>query len=179
MSSKRVRYFRKDIGISSTTFGGDIITVNTVKAHNLITGDVVSILMKNSTTQVDVSVTVTAATAFTFASTYDLGIQSDGIVIVPFFRFGDGTGAVASMSLSNSSALQPLLSSFFSNTTATVTYQLQGSIDNKNWFNIGTAISHTTGAAQGTAITVNAPYLQINITAAITGTEKLTIGVSS
>lgn len=185
MSSKRVRYFKKEVKITSTSFnsGTNLITVTTTAVHNLATGDVVSILMKNSTTQIDVPVTVLTTTTLTFPSNTDYGIQSDGIIVVPFFRSLDSTAVSPSLTLSNSTAMAPLLVSVLSGSTSTATaaYKIQGSIDNTNWFDIGTAITQAAGgAAMPTPITVNAPYLRINITTAVTlATEKLIIGVSS
>lgn len=180
MSSRRVRYFRKEVKIANTTFATGTITVNTVGSHNLATGDSVSILMKNSTTQVDIIATVVTTTQFTFPSVYDLGIQGDGIIIVPFFRSLDTTGGMPSLTTGNSSHHSPVISSWITGASNTCTYNIEGSIDNIHWATLTTGVAHAALTTVNTTISVYMPYLRINITSAILNTAgTLTVGLVS
>lgn len=101
MSTRKVKKITRLLDYVATWALG-VLTVTTSVAHNLKTGDLVSLMFADAPQEiVNSAITVTGASEFTIAVASAGGVQSYGKVEVPYFSAGQ-TGQVASFSITKS-----------------------------------------------------------------------------
>jgi hypothetical protein len=154
----------RKVDIASATWATNTWTVNTSVPHYLVTGDVVKFIDPVNPQSYEVTVTVSDADTFTFAST-DAKIKFPVSMFLDVFGTG-ATGAQDTFSFKMSDTVNGLIH-IVSNGTGTVTVKAQGSLDGTHWVDIGTATAVTAGSQFEIAVTKPYPYGRLNFTVAV------------
>lgn len=154
----------RKVDIASATWNADVWTINTTQPHYLVSTDVIKFVDPVNPQSYEVTVTVSDADTFTFAST-DKNIKFPTSLFLDVFGTG-ATGAQDTFTFKHSDTVNGLIH-VVSNGTGTVTVKAQGSLDGVHWIDIGTATAVTGGSQHEIAVTKPYPYGRLNFTVAV------------
>lgn len=162
MSASKVKKLKTQLYFTATWLA-DVLTVTTTSPHNLITGDLVTIIPSSGAIEPlsKVAITVTSATEFTIATTNKFHYLR-GLVEYDYFRTGVTGRQVFTMS--RSTGASAVIQSFVTGTGGAV-YDVEVSLDGVHWVNLSTVThSMVDGESKFTTIEPAWAYLAINIT---------------
>lgn len=178
-STQRVKTLKTEIQFLFDSWASNNLTIKTVAAHNLSTGDLVTLKFDESPQVVSsVSVTTSGSTGLIIPYTNEYALPyKGGQVEIPYFLTGQ-TGIVSVFTMPRTNTGNPVVQSYVTGVNG-ASYTLQGSLDGIHWTNIASVTHGTTsGDTQYTSVTENWVYGAINVTS-IGSATTLTVMVSS
>jgi len=163
MSTSKVKKLKTQLYFTATWLA-NVLTITTASAHNLVTGDLVTIIPDSAMNASlnKQAVTVTNATTFTIASTHPTA-HLRGLVEIDFFRTGF-TGRII-FTAPKSTGSPSVVQSFVTGTGG-ATYLMEASLDGIHWTPLtGVDVVHgaLSGDTQATTVAANWTYLATNI----------------
>ncbi len=165
--SKKVKPLLRGITVSSTSWATNVLTINTTGDHGLLTGDKVSFGDQN-TPEIyrDLTITVTDTDTFTVPMT-DKYCKIPPVIYVDTWNVG-ATGAQDVFTFGLSTPPAGLVQ-VVSNTGATATVKVEGSLDGSHWTDIAAAAALSSGGSVFVDITKPYAYGRLNFTVAVAG----------
>jgi hypothetical protein len=170
-ATRKVVPIYRALQVASYTWASGTLTVNTVAAHGLVTGNYFEFADSNFPQVISGTITVTSTTQFTMSVTTGTQVNAlkmPGTVYTNIYNTG-ATGAQDTFTWgwnqSPSGAVQ-----INTNSTGTVTVKVEGSLDGVNWVDMSTA--EVIGTSGTFIFTITNPYVygRLNFTAAVAGT---------